>query len=55
MEIQLPEQISLEKNGNSLNIFFTPRDGGDMGLEIWGANIRKELFEETFNVKINII
>ena len=49
------EDISLEKNGTSLNIFITPRDNADMGLEIWGANIRKELFEETFNVKINII
>lgn len=47
--------INFEKSDKTLNIFLTPINGRDIALEIWGANIRKELFEETYNIKLNII
>ena len=47
--------INFEKSDKTLNIFLTPVNGRDIALEIWGANIRKELFEETYNIKLNII
>jgi len=47
--------INFEKNGNEINMFLKPENSSDLTLEIWGANMRKELFEESFNLKINIL
>lgn len=47
--------IKLEKSGNEINLFLKPNNSADLTLEIWGANMRKELFEESFNLKLNIL
>jgi exopolyphosphatase/guanosine-5'-triphosphate,3'-diphosphate pyrophosphatase len=47
--------ITMERSGNEINLFLKPNDSADLTLEIWGANMRKELFEESFNLKLNIL
>jgi exopolyphosphatase/guanosine-5'-triphosphate,3'-diphosphate pyrophosphatase len=47
------DRIELERKGKNLNIKPISENGYDLTLEIWGANMRKELFEETYNYKIN--
>lgn len=47
--------INMEKNENEINLFLNPNNSADLTLEIWGANMRKELFEESFNLKLNIL
>ena len=47
--------ITMEKSGNEINLFLKQNNSTDLTLEIWGANIRKELFEESFNLKLNIL
>jgi exopolyphosphatase/guanosine-5'-triphosphate,3'-diphosphate pyrophosphatase len=47
--------ISMEKSGNEINLFLKQNNSADLTLEIWGANMRKELFEESFNLKLNIL
>jgi exopolyphosphatase/guanosine-5'-triphosphate,3'-diphosphate pyrophosphatase len=49
------QDISFEKSDGTLNIYIIAGNGRDVGLEIWGANTRKELFEETYNLKLNIV
>ncbi|MBN1633613.1 MAG: Ppx/GppA family phosphatase [Ignavibacteria bacterium] len=47
--------IEMEKSGNEINLFLKSNNSADLTLEIWGANMRKELFEESFNLKLNIL
>jgi exopolyphosphatase/guanosine-5'-triphosphate,3'-diphosphate pyrophosphatase len=47
--------ITMEKSGNEINLFLKQNNSADLTLEIWGANMRKELFEESFNLKLNIL
>jgi exopolyphosphatase / guanosine-5'-triphosphate,3'-diphosphate pyrophosphatase len=48
------KDIEIEKNKNSYKIKVCPNNKIDTTLEIWGANIRKELFEESFGYKVTI-
>ncbi len=47
--------IRMEKSGNEINLFLRQNNSADLTLEIWGANMRKELFEEAYNLKLNIL
>lgn len=47
------KKLEFIKRGKTLSIILISEKGFDLTLEIWGANLRKELFEETFNLKIN--
>lgn len=47
--------IRMEKSGNEINLFLIQNNSADFTLEIWGANMRKELFEEAYNLKLNIL
>jgi exopolyphosphatase/guanosine-5'-triphosphate,3'-diphosphate pyrophosphatase len=48
------EDIEISLNKDELVIKAKPTDGSDPTLEIWGANTRKELFEESFGYKVRI-
>ena len=47
--------IRMERSGNEINLFLKQNNSIDLTLEIWGANMRKELFEEAYNLKLNIL
>lgn len=47
--------IRMEKSVNEINLFLRQNNSADLTLEIWGANMRKELFEEAYNLKLNIL
>ena len=47
------KSIELTQADNTLNIRLTECDS-EPSLEIWGANLRKGLFEESFGLKVEI-
>lgn len=46
------KDISINIQDSVYKVNVTPEDGKDSTLEIWGANTRKELFEESFGYTI---
>ena len=48
------KDINFEYDNENFNINVSTHDNYDASLEIWGANIRKELFEEVFGRKVFI-
>lgn len=48
------ESIDIKISDKNYHIKVTPREGKDPILELWGANLRKELFEEAFGYSILI-
>ena len=48
------ESINVNIMDNNFYIKVTPKEGKDPTLELWGANMRKELFEEAFGYSILI-
>lgn len=48
------KDLSINSEDGKFIIKIQTADGQDPTLEIWGANIRKELFEETFGVNVTI-
>lgn len=46
--------IEIRKDGKNYIIKIIPENGADIALELWGANMRKELFEEVFGYKVSI-
>ncbi len=55
-QMQLIESLNVKINGKHVDILLSPADGLDPEIEIWGANRRKPLLEETLdkNISINI-
>jgi exopolyphosphatase/guanosine-5'-triphosphate,3'-diphosphate pyrophosphatase len=45
--------LSVEKKGSRLVFILNPRRHASASLEIWGAERKKQLFEETFKVKVS--
>ena len=53
---QFVKQIHTQLNNNNYTIFLEPSSiDADIDIEIWGANRRIPLLEETLGIKINII
>ena len=50
----LVKNIKFENKGKSLRIFLHSEPGTDISLEIWGANLRKKLFEESFGFEVSL-
>ncbi len=50
----LIDDIKIERKNNTLNFYLISKSK-ELSLEIWGANMRKDLFEETYNLKLNIL
>lgn len=46
--------VAVRRSGNRLRICATPRSGRSLDLELWGAERKKQLFEETFGVRVTI-
>jgi exopolyphosphatase/guanosine-5'-triphosphate,3'-diphosphate pyrophosphatase len=46
------EDIEITRTNNTLNFTILTKDNINPELEIWGANMRKELFEEVFGKKV---
>ena len=49
------KDIELEFSGKTLSIYISTYDDKDSTLEVWGANMRKELFEEFFGIELKIL
>lgn len=49
------KNIELEFSGKTLSIYLSTFDDKDSTLEVWGANMRRELFEESFGIELKII
>jgi len=47
--------ISIKEEKNDLTITVRTKNNEEPVLEIWGVNLRKELFEESFDLKVNVI
>ncbi|MCI0473810.1 MAG: HD domain-containing protein, partial [Ignavibacteria bacterium] len=47
--------IEIRKDGKNYIIKIIPENGTDIALELWGANMRKELFEEVFGYRVSIV
>ncbi len=50
----LVSDLKFEMKNNTINIYLISKQR-ELSLEIWGANMRKDLFEEIFNVKLNFL
>lgn len=48
------DSINVTVQDKNFHVKVTPREGKDPALELWGANMRKELFEEAFGYNILI-
>jgi exopolyphosphatase/guanosine-5'-triphosphate,3'-diphosphate pyrophosphatase len=48
------EEIELKEKEKKLIFSIKRKDGADITLEIWGANLRKPLFEESFRYEVII-
>ena len=48
------KDFEINKTGDLINIKIIPEEECLTDLEIWGANLRKELFEKAFEIKIKI-
>ena len=48
------DSIKVTVQDKNFHVKVTPREGKDPTLELWGANMRKELFEEAFGYNILI-
>jgi hypothetical protein len=49
------QALTARVNKDSIDIMIEPSGGADCSLEIWGAERRKELFEEEFGLKVNLL
>ena len=48
------KDVEIINEGKYFMIKIIPEKGNDTALELWGANMRKELFEEVFGYKVTI-
>jgi exopolyphosphatase/guanosine-5'-triphosphate,3'-diphosphate pyrophosphatase len=48
------KDIEITIDADRYNIKIIPEDGAETALEVWGADMRKELFEEVFGYKVTI-
>ena len=48
------KDIEITSIGKNLSLLLKTEPGSDVSLEIWGANLRKKLFEEAFETEITI-
>jgi exopolyphosphatase/guanosine-5'-triphosphate,3'-diphosphate pyrophosphatase len=48
------KDIEITSIGKNLSLLLKTEPGSDVSLEIWGANLRKQLFEEAFETEITI-
>ncbi len=51
---QIVEGIEIKELNSTLNLHLKTKEGADPTLEIWGANLRKSLFEDSFGYKVVI-
>lgn len=55
-QIQAVQDIEIVPNGNSITIKLIPSNPNELpDVELWGAERRKLLFEESLGVKVNIV
>lgn len=48
------QSVTVRRSGHRIHLRVTPRARRSLDLEIWGANRKKELFEDTFGVRVGI-
>lgn len=48
-------RVDVRKSGRGFRVILTPRGKRPLDLEIWGADRKKQLFEETFGVNVRIL
>jgi exopolyphosphatase/guanosine-5'-triphosphate,3'-diphosphate pyrophosphatase len=51
---QIVEGIGIKELNSTLTLHIKTKEGADPTLEIWGANLRKSLFEDSFGYKVII-
>jgi exopolyphosphatase/guanosine-5'-triphosphate,3'-diphosphate pyrophosphatase len=47
--------IVCRRRGKSVVLYLQPANGRQIDMEIWGANRKKDLFEETFGVDVRLV